>query len=179
MNLENYQYLLAKIYTDADFREKFFAEPVKIGAVFQLEPALAQELAQKHQEAIDFFSDTLLRKRLQAVRNLLPQTVQILANQLNALFQSFAQNRPLLSDDRYAEDSFAFGKQVEKSAFFEKLNLNLKEKIIFEILQIRLERNYFRLRWFQFHPLKSEIKPWRKYLYCHFHFRGWYYARLF
>jgi hypothetical protein len=179
MNLQNYQHLLAKIYTDADFREKFFAEPVKIGAEFQLDPVLAQELAQKHQQAIDFFSDTLLRKRLQAVRSLLPQTAQILDSQLNTLFQSFAQNRPLLSDDRYAEDSFAFGKYVEKSAFFEKLSLFQQEKIIFETLQIRLERNYFRIRWFQTHPLKSEGFKKARHFYCHFHFKGWYYAKFF
>ncbi|MCU0446796.1 MAG: hypothetical protein MUE85_17955 [Microscillaceae bacterium] len=179
MNLQKYQHLLAKIYTDADFRRRFFAEPVRIGAEFDLEEALALDLAQKHQQAIDFYSDTLLRKRRQAIKSLLPQTSQILDNQLNTLFETFAQNRPLLREDRYAEDSFAFGKYLAKTTLFEQLTQAQQEKIIFETLQIRLEKPYFYFRRFRFHPLSTTDQSSKGVFYLHFHCWKWYYVRWF
>jgi hypothetical protein len=175
MQLADYQHLLAKIYTNAEFRKAFFARPIEVGAEFGLTEDLSLSLAATYQKEIQLFSETLIRKRLGTLRSFLPITVKILGNNLEKVFREYAENQTLNFEDRYAEDAFKFVDFLKKQPHFLALTTIEQSEIIFEKLQIRLEKPYFRIYLFKWHPLNKQK---RQCLYLHLHFRQWYWTKI-
>lgn len=149
MNLPNYQHLLAKLYTDEVFRQNFLENPAQLGADFGIEPALAQKLANEHAPAIHLFSQSLIRKRMGIVRQLLPGTFLSLGASIPPKFRLFTQKNSLSQKDRYAQEAVSFGKYLLKQKDL-KLNAWQKTIIRFEIRNLRLEKPFFYLQLFAY-----------------------------
>ncbi len=86
MALAQVQALLARIYTDAEVRERFFAAPRQVGAEFGLTEEEARQLGQMSEGRARFFAESLARKRAGGVRRLLPLTSRTLGRQFTELF---------------------------------------------------------------------------------------------
>jgi hypothetical protein len=158
MELKNYQILLAKLYTDAKFRDLFWKNPALIGKEFGLDENTANLLAQENKKEIENYSQILINKRLTAFKNICPLTTQWLGQKLHSIFNEFSDNHLKDEPDRYIQDAFYFGKFLQKKDFFIKENTEIKQKLCLEWLNLRTEKPFLR------------IKLSKNFLYVHFHF---------
>ena len=108
MGLEQQQNLLARLYTDADFRRAFLSEPEKVGAENDLTGAEIGELAAIMPEELNFFAESLFWKRLREVEKFLPLTRKVLAADFTALFREFSQTFNPQSVKKHFEDALEF-----------------------------------------------------------------------
>jgi hypothetical protein len=65
MGLAQIQQVLARLYTDAALRERFFADPQRTGAELGLDAGEVHQLAHLSVQQVTFFARSLQRKRLQ------------------------------------------------------------------------------------------------------------------
>ncbi len=147
MKLQNFQTLLAKIYTDELFRNDFFENPVLFAQKYDISTENLEILATQYKQEIQLFSQTLLNKRLFAIKNILPKTYFIFQenskkNEKNKdikfYFEKFCQKNTLFSENRYLQDAFDFGVFLRKNNFFgENLSEKQKNIIILEYLNLR------------------------------------------
>jgi hypothetical protein len=78
MALADVQAVLARLFTDPEFRASFLADPVAVGRANGLDPAEAQRLAALSRKEVDGFAETIRRKRADDVRKVLPLTARAL-----------------------------------------------------------------------------------------------------
>lgn len=78
MGLADCQKLQARLYTDADWRARFFADPRALGADFGLSAEEVDRLAQLSEFQVGRFADSLRHKRRNDVGKLLPLTRRVL-----------------------------------------------------------------------------------------------------
>jgi hypothetical protein len=78
MALADVQAVLARLFTDAPFRDSFFGDPVAVGRASGLDPAEAQTLAALSRNEVDGFAGTIRRKRADDVSKVLPLTTRVL-----------------------------------------------------------------------------------------------------
>lgn len=91
MGLAETQKALARLYTDARLRERFFADPLGTGEELGLGRDEAQQLAGLSARQVNFFAGSLHAKRLQEVRDLLPLTARALGERAAPLFREYAE----------------------------------------------------------------------------------------
>jgi hypothetical protein len=108
MGLAQTQQVLAQLYTNTDFRERFFANPEAIGAELGLSCDEAQKLAQLSAKEVNIFANSLKWKRLGEVRELLPRTARALGKNFTALFWRYAQTHVPKGIKKHREDAIAF-----------------------------------------------------------------------
>lgn len=108
MGLAETQKFLARLYTDAGLRRRFFADPLKTGEEFGLGRDDAQQLARLSARQVNFFADSLHAKRLQEVRDLLPLTVRALGARAASLFGDYAETNLPRGISKHREDAAAF-----------------------------------------------------------------------
>lgn len=108
MSLREQQNLLAKLYTDAEFRREFFLEPKKSGQENGLNSAEIAEIVAIMPEELEFFAGSLFWKRLREAEKFLPLTKKILDQEFSALFREFSQNFNPRSIKKHFEDAFEF-----------------------------------------------------------------------
>ena len=108
MSLQNRQNLLARLYTDAEFRRAFLSEPAKIGAENNLSHAEIEEIASVMPEELEFFAESLFWKRLREVEKFLPLTRRALDAEFTALFREFSQTYNPQSVKKHLEDALEF-----------------------------------------------------------------------
>lgn len=108
MSLQNRQNILAKLYTDADFRRAFLSEPAKIGAQNNLEDAEIAEIAAVMPEELEFFAESLFWKRLREVEKFLPLTRRALGEAFTGSFREFSQKFNPQSVKKHLEDALEF-----------------------------------------------------------------------
>lgn len=108
MSLKDQQNLLAKLYTDAEFRRAFLSEPEKIGAENDLTEKEISEIAAIMPEELNFFADSLYWKRLRAVEKLLPLTRQVLDEDFARIFLDFSQTYNPQTIKKHLEDAHKF-----------------------------------------------------------------------
>jgi hypothetical protein len=89
MELASTQKLLARIYTDSVLRNRFFADPVTIGASFGLAPETARQLADLPKEEVHKFTKSLRRQRLEWVGRELPFSLKLLGRRFGELFKDY------------------------------------------------------------------------------------------
>lgn len=89
MELAASQKLLARVYTDSVLRNRFFADPVTIGASFGLSADAAKELAGLPKEELHKFTKSLRRQRLESVGRELPLTRQLLGRRFAEIFKDY------------------------------------------------------------------------------------------
>ncbi len=90
MSLREQQNVLAKLFTDPQFRSAFHKRPEETGKVHDLTPSEINELVQVEPTAVEEYAVALLFKRLRAVENLLPLTSRLLGKDRSRLFFDFA-----------------------------------------------------------------------------------------
>lgn len=117
MSLAETQRLLARLYTDAELRRRFFAAPEDVGREWGLEADEARALASSRGQ-VDSFARALEKKYLRQVRHLLPKTAALLGGGLGELFSAYAAaeraRRPPGGLHKIPEDARRFAAFVER-----------------------------------------------------------------
>jgi hypothetical protein len=113
MSLLEQQNLLARLYTDEQFRRDFLNEPLKIGAENNLNEAEIVELTKVMPEELNFFSESLFVKRLREVEKLLPLTHKVLTKDFQTNFREFTNNYNPQSVKKHLEDAIEFCKYLQ------------------------------------------------------------------
>lgn len=108
MSLKQQQDLLARLYTDASFRARFFAGPALAAAELGIDADEANAIAAASREELDFFSESLFQKRLREVGNLLPLTKRELGDAFRDHFRVFAGDFVPRSVRKHVEDAVAY-----------------------------------------------------------------------
>ena len=116
MALEEIQRVLAKLYTDAVLRERFFADPQRVAEGMGLSFYEAHELAQLSAEQVNFFARSLQRKRLNEACKLLPITHRMMGKRFAPLFLKYANTRVPTGPKKHLEDAIAFSSFLEQVA---------------------------------------------------------------
>ena len=129
MGLQQQQDLLARLYTDEDFRRAFSSAPEKIGAENELSDVEIREIAAIMPEELNFFADSLFWKRLREAEKFLPLTKSILANDFTKLFREFSQTFNPQSVKKHFEDALGFTVFLEKQT---EISSVLRDVIKFE-----------------------------------------------
>jgi hypothetical protein len=107
MELAQQQKLVARLCTDREFREEFFANPVAVAAHQGL-TAGAEGLAELHPERLRQFARLLRTRQLGTVGVALPLTRRVLGNQFVECFKIYALRPPAPGVQRAAEDAVKF-----------------------------------------------------------------------
>ena len=113
MDLGKTQHVLARLYTDAAFRERCLADPKAAGEQMGLSCEDAQQLAELSAAQVNFFAESLVRKRLKEVRRLLPRTHRLFGDRFDALFHRYARTSKLRDAKPHQQDALAFAAFLE------------------------------------------------------------------
>lgn len=117
MSLADSQRLLARLYTDAELRRRFFAAPEDVGGEWGLAADEAKTLASSR-EQVETFARALEKKHLRQVRQLLPHTAALLGGEMGALYSAYAASeralRPPSGFGKIPEDALRFAAFVER-----------------------------------------------------------------
>lgn len=115
MGLAETQKALARIYTDSDLRERFFADPQTVGQQLGLASDESARLAQIPAEQAAYFAASLLNKRIHEVAKLLPLSARLLGQQFRKLFREYAQTNVPSGTKKHSEDAVGFVAYAERS----------------------------------------------------------------
>ena len=141
MSLLETQNFLARLYTDESLRQRFLAQPEKVGRENRLSVAEITELAEILPQELHFFADSLFWKRLREVEKLLPQTRRILGEDFAAHFREFSQNFLPDSVKKHLEDAIRFSDYLRKRNLQQDWLKDLikfeKENLIFNVSERR------------------------------------------
>jgi hypothetical protein len=116
MALAQTQQVLAQLYTNTEFRERFFANPQTVGVELGLSCDEAQQLAQLSQQEVNVFANSLKWKRLGEIRELLPRTAKALGRNFTTLFWRYAETYLPTGIKKHREDAIAFANFIIKVA---------------------------------------------------------------
>jgi len=115
MELGKTQALLARLYTDCGFRNRFLKDPESVASEAEITTDDCQRLAQACGDQVIGFARSLLAKRLNEVRPLLPQTARALgAERFQELFLAHAAEYLPVGINKPREDAVEFGKWLER-----------------------------------------------------------------
>ena len=114
MSLQEQQNLLAKLYTDAEFRRAFLSEPAKIGAENGLNEGDIREIAGIMPDELNFFADSLFWKRLREVEKFLPLTGKVLGADFSKHFREFSRTFNPQTVKKHFEDALEFCRFLRK-----------------------------------------------------------------
>ena len=114
MSLQQQQNLLAKLYTDADFRRAFLSGLEKIGAKNDLSPEEIAEIAAIMPEELNFFAESLVWKRRREAEKFLPLTRSVLGADFTEHFREFSQTFNPQSIKKHFEDALEFSRFLQK-----------------------------------------------------------------
>lgn len=146
MDLQTYQIFLAKLYTDPAFREQFWAEPQALAQANGIDSETAEKIRQL--PYFQFFSQSLIHKRLHIVRQFMPLSWEVLGEKkYNLLFEEFAPTFQTSETQPYQLEAWAFSQFVLKKNNQQSfLSLLQKEILRFEqaVRRLRFEhkRNF-------------------------------------
>ncbi len=132
MDLLKTQAVLARIYTDAAFRQRFFSDPLAVAEEIGLLREDAWQLAQLPSRQVGFFAESLLRKRLNEVAKLLPLSYRAWGEQFSALFRRYASEHGLEESSQHRQDALAFCKYLKDTARRERLEPGAMDLLRYE-----------------------------------------------
>jgi len=115
MGLKAQQAALAKLYTSKSSREYLENPASKENDSLELSQAEQVKLNSILEGDLTSFAISLLRKRLGQVKNILPGTCALLAENLWNLFESFAANQPTYGVKRHLTDARNFANFLAKN----------------------------------------------------------------
>jgi len=169
------QDFIAALYTSAELRARFLAQPESTAEDAGLRPAFGKQLAEEQGEALQFFSQTLFFKRFGVLKKLLPRLTEILGEERSTSFFKVYHEKYTLPSAarRYEEDAYNFVGFLQKNASeFTSLE---KEELRFLRLKTatwrKPQQSFFAVRLFRFRIYKSE-QPRSLSLFLYLRFRG-------
>jgi hypothetical protein len=104
------QEILARLYTEAGLRERFFADPRSVAKELRLTEAELQLLMRLPAAQVDFFARSLTHKRAREVSKLLPVTAQVLGKSFDAIFFRFAETYQPCGIKKHFDDALTFAR---------------------------------------------------------------------
>jgi hypothetical protein len=107
--LSETQNVLARLYTDAEFRERFLRAPGATGARAGLPPAEAEQLAGEG-DRLRLYARSLQHKRAGEVGRLLPLTRRLLGTSFRGLFLEYADTFVPNGLGKHREDALRFAR---------------------------------------------------------------------
>ncbi len=107
MELAQQQKLVARLCTNREFREEFFANPAQVAAREGLTVG-AEGLAELHHEHLRQFARLLRTRRLGSVGVALPLTRRVLGNRFVECFKLYALRPPPPGVERVVVDAIGF-----------------------------------------------------------------------
>lgn len=110
MELAATQKLLARLFTDSQLRNRFYANPVKVGAEFGLSPETASTLAVVPEARVHDFAKSVRRRRLEAVTRLLPCSAKCLGPAFGEAFRDYVLQHALPAEAQAWFDAVSFGR---------------------------------------------------------------------
>jgi hypothetical protein len=113
MALADVQAALARLFTDADLRDRFFNDPIAFGRTLGLEEVEAVSLASLVRMDVDRFAATLRRKRVDDARKFLPLTAQALGDSFAPLLLASIAGPPPAG--RHRDDARALVAHLTRS----------------------------------------------------------------
>jgi len=138
MELIEQQRLLARLYTDAETRRCWLAEPERFVQAFGVDGGTAQKLGAQ----VEFFARSLQRKRLKAVIILLPATREAMSSKFDELFLEYSR-----VPSPSGEDAVGFARFLREShAGIPPWQLELAR---FEACMVQARQRSFVVRWFR------------------------------
>jgi hypothetical protein len=137
MDLNLYQKTLARIYTDAAFRNKFFEDRVAFVSALGIDEISSQHLRSLNREEVELFSTGLINKRFGNVKSLLLLSFKFSEGTFSQLFYSYAMNYlPEGGHQKYANDAIQFSQYFLKNT--DKNSIPWTADLIrFEVMMIR------------------------------------------
>lgn len=159
MGLEQVQQVLAKLYTNTEFRERFFNQPGVVGAELGLSSIEIEQLSQLTAKDVTVFANSLKWKRLGELRELLPITAGVLGKEFNTLFWGYAESYLPTGIKKHRDDAIAFSNFILQTP--EITPVWVKDLVIFEqawLLTYQPNR-CFLLRCFSYTVHQQDIKP--------------------
>lgn len=116
MSLSEQQQLLAKLYTDPNFRAAFVSDPVREGSALGLTADEIRDISSVAEREISHFADSLVWKRLREVEKKLPQTVSAMGDEFEKEFFRYSPSFNPTGIKKHYEDSVAFCSYLKSSA---------------------------------------------------------------
>jgi len=110
MGLAELQQAMAKLWTDAELRKKFIANPESSAHSLGLSSLESQRLASISAEQIESFAQSLRQKRLSSVRSLLPRTCHALGDSFSELFLIHTERFQPRGCHKHRDDALEFAK---------------------------------------------------------------------
>ncbi|HEX6278822.1 MAG TPA: hypothetical protein VFZ49_02285 [Pyrinomonadaceae bacterium] len=142
MPLQHQQDLLARLYTDKDFRTNFLNDPAAFAAGLSINESEAETLATVAASEVRWFSESLVNKRLREVAKMLPMTEQeVGSKEFERRFWEFADGFSPTSVKKHLEDALAFARKLS-----EDLSLEDEERNVARFESSRLRHNAFARR---------------------------------
>ena len=114
MGLAELQRTLARIYTDAQLRERFFGDPLKVGREIGLSAEDARLLSQMSAKQVNTFADSLHNNRLLGVAKLLAMTRRVLGERFEAHFRHYVAAHVQGGTPQYLDDARTFAAYLEQ-----------------------------------------------------------------
>jgi len=114
MSLLEQQNFLARIFTDPELRETFWESPQQIGQENGLKGSEIIQIQNIVAKDLNFFADSLFRKRLSEAEKLLPVTKNALKNDFAPLFRNFSGSFQPNSIKKHLEDALEFCKFLQR-----------------------------------------------------------------
>ena len=115
MELARLQAAVARLAVDQSLRERFLDDPASVADALALSAEEAREVAGRL-GGLAPFADSLVRKRLGAVRRLLPKTAERLGPRFGEAFLAFAASNPSRGPHRNERDALALAKILAPEA---------------------------------------------------------------
>lgn len=108
MPLKEQQDLLAKLYTDPEIQEAYFADANAVLELYGIRDGEAEAFSALADIEVRFFAESLLAKRFREVQKLLPTSSKLLGPKFREYFVTFASNFNPTSVKKHTEDAIAF-----------------------------------------------------------------------
>lgn len=153
MGLKEQQDLLARLYTDAELLSKFTVDPERIAAQFRLRRSEVRDLSALSSLEVQWYSDSLFRKRFREVKKLLPMTSNMIVEIFEPLFREFSSGYAPSSVKKHLEDALAFSNWLLNGNHLDPLPADLMR---FESTRLR---HYAEGRRFSFCTLSHDMRP--------------------
>ena len=116
MGLQEQQNVLARMYTDPEYRAAFLSDPHSVGNKDGLSSDEVSDIAAISQSELGFFSDSLVWKRRREVEKLLPLVRKALGDNFDRAFEAFSASYNHQSVKKHLEDAIEFCKFLEFDA---------------------------------------------------------------
>lgn len=134
---ETEQYILARLYTDGELRKQFLADEENFFRSRQLCEAGIRTLKAVSKEELEYFSRSLLIKRMEAASGFIPGTAILLKEKLRLLFFEFASSRTVQGTDKHYKDAADFLEWLQQR----KAERLIKEMAMFELCLLYFSRH--------------------------------------